>query len=231
MKSLCVIPARGGSKRIPRKNIREFCGKPIIAWSIEAALNAGCFERILVSTDDQDIAEIARHWGAEVPFMRPAELSDDMTGTMPVVAHAIQQLEQQDGPYDAACCIYATAPFIRQEDLLAGKHHIKSGWEFAFPVTEFPAPVFRSFRTLPGGGVEMFFPGHFTTRSQDLETAFHDAGQFYWGATEAWKAGQPLFGAHSMAIHVPRRIVQDIDTEEDWVIAEYMFQALNGTAT
>ena len=224
MKSLCVIPARGGSKRIPGKNIRDFCGKPIIAWSIEAAQKADCFERIVVSTDDEAIATIARKWGAEVPFMRPPELSDDMTGTTPVVAHAIAKVEQQDGPYDAACCIYATAPFIRQQDLLTGRKRIESGSLFAFPVTDFPAPIFRSFRVLPDGGVEMFFPEHFTSRSQDLETAYHDAGQFYWGATDAWKAGQPLFGPHSAAMTVPRRIVQDIDTEEDWFIAERMFR-------
>lgn len=224
MKSLCVIPARGGSKRIPRKNIRVFCGKPIIAWSIEAAHKAECFDRVIVSTDDSEIADIAQEWGAEIPFMRPPELSDDMTGTSPVVAHAIEQLEQQDGPYDAACCIYATAPFVRLQDLATGSAHIDNGWSFAFPVTEFPAPIFRSFRVLPNGGVEMFYPKHFATRSQDLETAYHDAGQFYWGATAAWKANEQLFGSRSAPIPIPRRIVQDIDTEEDWYIAERMFE-------
>ena len=224
MKALCVIPARGGSKRVPRKNIREFCGKPIIGWSIEAAQESRYFERIIVSTDDEEIAKVAQDWGAEVPFMRPTELSDDMTGTIPVIAHAIDMTEQQDGPYDAVCCIYATAPFIRQLDIAAGKQHIENGWAFAFPVTEFPAPIFRSFRVQPNGGVEMFFPKQFATRSQDLETAYHDAGQFYWGTAAAWKSGQPLFGPNSAAIQVTRRVVQDIDTEEDWIIAERMFQ-------
>lgn len=224
MRALCVIPARGGSKRIPRKNIREFCGKPIIAWSIEAAKRAECFERIIVSTDDEEIASVSRDWGAEVPFVRPAHLSDDMTGTTPVVAHSIEMMERQDGPYEAACCIYATAPFVREKDLAAGKKRIEDGWLFALLVTELPAPIFRCLRLLPNGGVAMFFPEHFASRSQDLETAYHDAGQFYWGTTAAWKAGEPLFGPHSAAIRIPRRIAQDIDTEEDWVIAEQLFR-------
>jgi pseudaminic acid cytidylyltransferase len=228
MRSLCVIPARGGSKRIPGKNIRDFCGKPIIAWSIEAARKAACFERIIVSTDDEDVAQVATEWGADVPFVRPSELADDITGTSPVVAHAVETLEQNDGPYDAACCIYATAPFIRLQDIATGLQRIESGWAFAFPVTDFSAPIFRSFRVLPDGGVEMNFPDHFSIRSQDFETAYHDAGQFYWGTTTAWKTEKVLFGPHSAAIPIPRRYVQDIDTEEDWIIAERMFQIGSG---
>lgn len=224
MRSLCVIPARGGSKRVPGKNIRSFCGKPIIAWSIEAARKAACFERIIVSTDNDDIAQVSVEWGAEVPFVRPPELADDITGTSPVVAHAVNTLEHQDGPYDAVCCIYATAPFIRLQDIAVGKQRIESGWEFAFPVTEYSAPIFRSFRVLPNGGVEMTFPEHHSTRSQDLETVYHDVGQFYWGTSIAWKAEKVIFAPHSAAIQIPRRYVQDIDTEEDWIIAERMFR-------
>jgi len=181
LKSLCVIPARGGSKRIPRKNVREFAGKPIIAWSIEAAHEADCFDQIIVSTDDEEIAQVAKTWGADVPFIRPAELSDDITGTIPVIAHAVDEMDRRDGPYENVCCMYATAPFVRVQDVLQGKTRIDEGWSFAFPVTEFAAPIFRSFRLLPEGGVEMFFPERFATRSQDLECAYHDAGQFYWG--------------------------------------------------
>ena len=224
MRSLCVIPARGGSKRIPRKNIREFAGKPIIAWSIEAARQAECFERIIISTDDAEIAEVAQRYGAEVPFLRPKELADDLTGTIPVVVHALKEIEESDGPYDAVCCIYATAPFIRLQDLITGKQQIADGWSFAFPATEFSAPISRSFRKLPDGGVEMFFPEHFQTRSQDLETAYHDAGQFYWGRADAWKSSTALFGLESAVIEIPRRLAQDIDTKEDWFIAEHMFQ-------
>jgi pseudaminic acid cytidylyltransferase len=226
MKSLCVIPARGGSKRIPRKNVREFAGKPIIAWSIEAAHQAGCFDHIIVSTDDEEIAQVAKTWGADVPFIRPAELSDDMTGTIPVIAHATDEMDRRDGPYEKVCCMYATAPFVRVQDLLQGKDRIDEGWSFAFPVTEFPAPIFRSFRLLPEGGVQMFYPERFTTRSQDIENAYHDAGQFYWGTAQAWKTNTVLFGADSAAIKIPRRFVQDIDTEEDWIVAEHMFNAI-----
>ena len=132
-------------------------------------------------------------------------------------------MEQQDGLYDAACCIYATAPFVRQQDLARGRKCVEDGWAFAFPVTDFPAPIVRSFRLFPGGGLEMLYPEHLATRSQDLETAYHDAGQFYWGTVAAWRCGQPLFGSNSAAIQVPRRVVQDIDTEEDWIIAERMY--------
>ena len=224
MRNLCVIPARGGSKRIPRKNIREFAGKPIIAWSIDAAQQSGCFERIIISTDDSEIAEVGQKFGAEVPFLRPKELSDDFTGTMPVVAHALKEMETSDGPFDAVCCIYATAPFIRTQDLIIGQNRVANGWSFAFPVAEFSAPIFRSFRKLPNGGVEMFFPEHFKTRSQDQEPAYHDAGQFYWGSADAWKSRSALFGQESVAIEIPRRLAQDIDTEEDWHIAEAMFE-------
>ncbi len=229
MKNLCVIPARGGSKRIPRKNIRKFAGKPIIAWSIEVAQRAGCFQRIIVSTDDKEIADIAEIHGAEVPFLRPEELSDDMTGTIPVVAHAVEEMTKLDGAYEAACCIYATAPFTRVGDLLTGEELIQEGWSYAFAATEFSAPIFRSFRKLPAGGVEMLFPEHFQTRSQDLESTYHDAGQFYWGTVEAWRSNKALFGAKSAAIEIPRRFVQDIDTEEDWYIAEKMFQLVQPT--
>lgn len=226
MRSLCVIPARGGSKRIPRKNIRKFAGKPIIAWSIEVAQHTRCFERIIVSTDDEEIADVAARYGADVPFIRPAELSDDMTGTMPVVVHAAEEIAKRDKPYDAVCCVYATAPFIRSQDILTGRDRIAAGWSFSLPVTEYSAPIFRSFRKLPSGGIEMFFPEHFQTRSQDLETAYHDAGQFYWGTAEAWKSRDVLFRPDSAAIEIPRRLVQDIDTEEDWYIAERMFRML-----
>lgn len=183
--NMAVIPARGGSKRIPRKNIKDFCGKPMIAWSIEAAKKSGLFDRIIVSTDDAEIAEVAKRWGADVPFMRPAELSDDHAGTTGVIAHATQWALDQGlclDP-DAVCCIYATAPFIQVEDLKRGLEALKSGgWAYAFSVTDFASPILRSFRQDAEGGIEMFFPEHFSTRSQDLPTALHDAGQFYWAA-------------------------------------------------
>jgi pseudaminic acid cytidylyltransferase len=227
MKNLCVIPARGGSKRIPRKNIRDFCGKPIIAWSIQAAQRSEIFSRIIVSTDDREIADIANTWGAETPFMRSATLADDMTGTIPVIRNAIDEMETLGETFDTICCAYATAPFIQSKDLQKGHDMILEGWAFVLPVTEFPAPIFRSFRPYESGGLEMFFPEHFSTRSQDLPPAYHDAGQFYWGTAKSWQSDTPLFGKSTYPIKLPRRFVQDIDTEEDWAIAEYMFKALN----
>lgn len=224
---LAVIPARGGSKRIPRKNIKAFAGKPMIAWSIEAAKASGLFDRIIVSTDDTEIAEVARAHGAEVPFMRPAELSDDHAGTTEVIAHAAQWALDQGLEVEAVCCIYATAPFVQVDDLQRAWVAFASGdWAYAFTATDFAAPIFRAFRQVDDGGVEMFFPEHFLTRSQDLPLALHDAGQFYWGSPEAWIEGKRVFDRHSIPIIVPRWRVQDIDTPEDWERAEMIATAL-----
>ncbi len=218
-----IIPARGGSKRIPRKNIRPFCGKPMIAWSIEAAKSSGLFERIIVSTDDDEIAQLAITLGAEVPFIRPPELSNDFTATSPVIAHATEWLINQGYELDAVCCIYATAPFIRVDDIKQSLKLLETGeWDFSFPVTDFGAPIFRSFKKNNDGGLEMFFPEHFTTRSQDLPTALHDAGQFYWGKPSAWIEGKRIFDRHSTPVIIPRWRVQDIDNQEDWNRAEIM---------
>jgi pseudaminic acid cytidylyltransferase len=225
---LAVIPARGGSKRIPRKNIKSFCGKPMIAWSIEACQASGCFERIIVSTDDTEIADVARTHGAEVPFMRPPELSDDHTGTIPVVAHAVGWMGQHIGPVEFACCLYATAPFVQAQDLCQGLDVLqRSGAQYAFTVTNFAAPIQRSFRITDHQRIEMFNPAQFNTRSQDLEEAYHDAGQFYWGRAQAWLAAMPLFSRASAPIVLPRYRVQDIDTQDDWIRAEMMFEIFN----
>lgn len=224
---LAVIPARGGSKRIPRKNIKPFCGKPMIAWSIEAARLSGCFDRIIVSTDDDEIAQVAREKGAEVPFKRPAFLSDDHTGTIPVIAHSIEWMQAHGAPVDLACCIYATAPFVQAEDLRRGLDKLKgSGGDYAFSVTSYPFPIQRAIRINQKERVEMFHPEHFNTRSQDLEEAWHDAGQFYWGRTETWLAGKPIFSHDATAVPLPRHRVQDIDTPEDWERAEWLFKAM-----
>ena len=226
---IAVIPARGGSKRIPRKNIKPFRGKPMIAWSIEAARDAGLFEHILVSTDDAEIADVARRHGAEVPFVRPAELSDDHTGTTEVIAHATRWAQAQGWPVAAVCCIYATAPFVQAQDLRRGLQALEGGrWAYAFTATDYPAPIFRSFKRDARGGVEMFFPEHFKTRSQDLPGALHDAGQFYWGRPEAWTEGKRIFDRDSFALAIPRWRVQDIDNEEDWLRAELVAPAIMG---
>jgi pseudaminic acid cytidylyltransferase len=220
---VAVIPARGGSKRIPRKNIREFAGKPMIAHSIKSALESGLFERVIVSTDDAQITKVAREWGAEVPFVRPAELSDDHTGTTEVIAHAVEWLRDKAEAPTAVCCIYATAPFITQEDLGKALAVLESGgWQYVFPATSYPAPIFRSFERGGDGGLKMFFPEHFLTRSQDLPAALHDAGQFYWGRPQAWVSRARVFDRSSTVIEIPRWRVQDVDTEEDWRRAEQL---------
>lgn len=228
---LAVIPARGGSKRIPRKNIKPFFGKPIIAWSIEAAMRSGCFDEVIVSTDDVEIADVARQYGASVPFVRPAELADDHTGTGAVVAHAIDWFALHGRLPALACCIYATAPFMTPDDLLHGLKVLEdSGSDYAFTVTDYGFPIQRAIRINAIGRVEMFQPEHFATRSQDLEPAFHDAGQFYWGRSSAWLAGRPIFSPDASPVILPRYRVQDIDTPEDWTRAERMFGVIHDNA-
>ena len=178
---LAVIPARGGSKRIPRKNIKMFCSKPMIAWSIEAAIASELFDRIVVSTDDYEIAEVAIAYGAEVPFMRPTKLSDDYTVTAPVISHAINWHQAQGLMPELVCCIYATAPFISVIDLQRGLKILteETNLNFAFSVTSYAFPIQRAIKLNKEGRVEMFQHEHYYTRSQDLCEAYHDAGQFY----------------------------------------------------
>lgn len=224
---VAIIPARGGSKRIPRKNIKDFFGKPMIAWSIEAALKSNCFDRIIVSTDDQEIAEIAKKYGAEVPFIRAAELSDDHVGTTPVIKQAIQWLTDHLQAPRLVCCIYATAPFVRAYDIQCGLEQLEqTNASYAFTVTSYAFPIQRAIKITENNSVEMFSPEHFQTRSQDLEEAYHDAGQFYWGKVEAWMSEKVIFGSESTPVILPRHRVQDIDTLEDWDRAEWLFKAI-----
>lgn len=219
---VAIIPARGGSKRIPRKNIREFRGKPMMAWSIEAARESGCFDRVVVSTDDDEIADVAHRYGAEVPFRRPRELADDLTPTVPVIAHAIEALEATMEAVEYACCIYPTAPFVLSEDLKASFEVFRrSEADFVLACTTFDYPVQRALRVREGR-IGMVQPEHQFTRSQDLEVLYHDAGQFYWGMGRAWCAGKGLLDPGSAPFFLPRHRVQDIDTEEDWQRAERM---------
>ena len=230
--NIAVIPARGGSKRIPKKNIREFLGKPIIAYSIEQAIGSGVFDQVIVSTDDEEIAAVARAHGAAVPFLRPAELADDFTGTNAVVKHAIEWYQQQGKTIAFACCIYATAPFVRQADLRAGFERLaNSDKQFAFSVTSFPFPIQRALRITDNGEIAAFWPEFNATRSQDLEEAYHDAGQFYWGRAEAFLTEAVLFSGVSLPVILPRAQVQDIDTLEDWERAELLYQALQKRQT
>jgi pseudaminic acid cytidylyltransferase len=224
---LAVIPARGGSKRIPRKNVRVFGGKPMIVWSIEAAIQSGCFDRVLVSTDDFEIAQVAKDHGADVPFQRPAELSDDHTGTGAVIAHATKWNNDNGISATQVCCIYATAPFVLAQDLQRGLALLNSSdADFVFTVTSYAYPIQRALRITQEERIEMFHPSHISSRSQDLEEAWHDAGLFYWGGATAWLNQKNAFLGNSLPLVLPRHRVQDIDTEEDWVRAELMFNTM-----
>lgn len=226
--NLAIIPARGGSKRIPRKNIRQFCGKPMIAWSIEAAKGSGIFDRIVVSTDDPEIRAIAIEYGAEVPFERPAELANDHAGTLPVIRHAVDLLVSKGKAPSYACCIYATAPFLQPRFLIEGFEQLSADpdTEFVFSVTPFGFPIFRALRLGENNETSMFWPEHEITRSQDLPQSYHDAGQFYWGTAKAWQTKDRVFSSNSRAVILPPHLVQDIDTPDDWVQAELKFKAL-----
>ena len=224
---LAVIPARGGSKRIPQKNIRLFSGKPILAWSIEAALESGCFDHVVVSTDDDAVADVAREYGADVPFRRPLELSDDHTPTRPVVNHVIEAMSELIGRPTYVCCIYPTAPVLTGQTLRDSYARlVETGSDFVFSCTSFAYPIQRALRLTPAGEVEMIWPEHRATRSQDLEEAYHDAGQFYWGKAKAFLSGQATFGPGACPWVLPRHFVHDIDTPEDWIRAELAFRIL-----
>ncbi|MFT5676580.1 MAG: pseudaminic acid cytidylyltransferase [Paraglaciecola sp.] len=227
--NLAIIPARGGSKRIPGKNTKEFAGKPLIVYSIEAARNSGLFDKVIVSTDSVEVAEIARNYGADVPFMRPAELSNDVVGTRPVTNHAISYCIEHFFKPEFCCCIYATAPFLQIEYLKKGLSLLKAHADksFAFSVTSFPFPIQRAI-SINESGISPMFADQIGKRSQDLEEAFHDAGQFYWGKTDDYLSKKGIFSQHSLPIALPRHLVQDIDTPEDWERAELMYQAYVG---
>jgi pseudaminic acid cytidylyltransferase len=226
MKAIAIIPARGGSKRIPGKNIRLFAGLPIIAYSIRAAQQSQLFSRVIVSTDSEAIAQVARHYGAEVPFMRPSELADDYTDTDAVVLHALNWLIKSDDTPNYFCCIYPTAPFVRPDILRRGfELLVAANAATTFAVTTYPYTIFRSLRINDHGRVEMFWPENFSKRSQDLPHAYHDAGQFYWANTERYLIEKRLFSSDSLPVVIPRSLVQDIDTPEDWEVAEQIYLA------
>jgi pseudaminic acid cytidylyltransferase len=228
--NIAVIPARGGSKRIPRKNIKLFSGKPIIAWSIQAAIRANIFDEVIVSTDDEEIADIAIKYGAAVPFLRPKILSDDYVGTNSVVKHAINYLNNEQVTIDYACCIYATAPFIHEDYIKQGlKILVEKKTKFAFSITTFPFSVQRALRLNQVNKIEPMWPEYILERSQDLEESFHDAGQFYWGSAEAFLNEDDMYFNNSAPVLMPRFLTQDIDTQEDWKQAELLFNALKIT--
>ena len=224
---LCVIPARGGSKRIPRKNIKSFCGQVMIGYSIKAALDSQCFDQVIVSTDDAEVAEVAKSFGAIVPFVRPDELADDYAGTVPVIKHAIEWFNDQGQTPSEVCCLYATAPFVKAIAIRKAYEQMQcTQADYCFTVASFAFPIQRAIKVTVENRIEMFYPKHLETRSQDLEESYHDAGQFYWGKAEAFKQQKSLFSKSSTPYILPRHLVQDIDTPEDWKRAELMYQAL-----
>lgn len=226
-KNVAIIPARGGSKRIPNKNIKLFAGQPIISYSIRTALETKLFDKVIVSTDSQEISAVAKKYGAEAPFVRPAEIADDFAGTADVICHAIQWLANEGLEPEFVCCIYATAPFIQARFLNQGYDKIlSSGATSVFSVTTYPYSIFRSLRISEGGRIEMIWPEYRNFRSQDLPHAYHDAGQFYWINAGEFMKEKILFTKNSLPIIIPRYLVQDIDTEEDWETAEMMFLTL-----
>ena len=224
---LCVIPARGGSKRIPHKNIKSFCGQAVIGYSIKAALESKCFDQVIVSTDDAEIAEVAKNFGARVPFVRPESLANDYTSTMPVIKHAIEWFDEQNQLPSEVCCLYATAPFVTSNAIKMSYNQMQhTQADYCFTVTSFAFPIQRAIKVTVENRLEMFYLENLETRSQDLEESYHDAGQFYWGKAESFRQQKTLFSKAATPYILPRYLVQDIDTPEDWKRAELMYQVL-----
>lgn len=226
--AIAIIPARGGSKRIPRKNIKNFNGKPMIAWSISAAKESGLFKHVVVSTDDEEIAQIALSYGAEVPFFRPKDLANDLAPTVPVIAHAIRECAGLGWISDYICCIYPCAPFIKGEDLLSGYEMLRTtGAEYVYPVAEYPHPVQRAMFRADDARMSFLNPESEMTRTQDLTKTYHDTGQFYWGKSRAWSSLKKMH-SEGAGLVIPHWQVVDIDTPDDWRRAELIYRAMKG---
>lgn len=225
MKNLCIIPARGGSKRIPRKNVKPFLGKPMLAYSIEAALKSGLFDEVMVSTDDEEIAEVARQYGAKVPFMRSAETANDYATTADVLKEVLNKYKGQGKEFENMCCFYATAPLVRSEDVVRAYQLLNdSSFTVIYPVVPFSYTIWRCLDVAEDGSMKRHWPEFEKSRSQDLPTEYHDSGTFYWYKVKDWYEGNRILGA----IIVDETTVQDIDTETDWKMAEMKYQILYG---
>jgi pseudaminic acid cytidylyltransferase len=227
MTTIAIIPARGGSKRIPRKNIREFCGKPMIAYAIEAAQSSNLFDRIIVSTDDSEIARVSESYDAEVPFKRPEELANDYAGTVEVIAHAIGECIKNGVSPEKVCCIYPCVPLIKSEDIVNAMNLLESNANatYSFPVTEFPSAIQRGLRRDSKGNMSSFYPENEKMRTQDLEPAYYDVGQFYWGYRDSWLKNHALHN-NGLGYIIPSWRVVDIDLLDDWARAELFFRFL-----
>lgn len=224
MKTICIIPARGGSKRIPRKNIKPFMGKPIMAYSIEAAKASGLFDEVMVSTDDEDFAEIARQCGASVPFLRSEATANDYAGTEDVILEVIDEYQKEGKEFDNICCLYSTAPFVTANRLKEGFALLNENVDAAFTVVQYSYPVQRSLKKNAAGFVEMNFPQYVDARSQDLEPIYHDAGQFYFVKTKTFRDEFTLWCKRTAPLILSELEVQDLDTLTDWKLAEMKFK-------
>lgn len=229
MSNLCIIPARGGSKRIPRKNIKDFLGKPIIAYSIEVALNSGLFDEVMVSTDDEEIAKIAMLYGAKVPFMRTAEKANDVATTYEVIEEVIQEYINNDKVFENACCIYPCAPFISVDTLKESFVKLK-GFDTVFPIVQYGFPIQRALRRDKEDRVSYIQPEFELSRSQDLEASYHDAGQFYWFNIDSALENKSIVSNNTGCIVLTEMKVQDIDNEIDWQLAEIKYKLNNGVS-
>lgn len=227
MKSLCIIPARGGSKRIPRKNIKFFMEKPIIAYSIDAALKSGVFEEVMVSTDDEEIASVAQKYGATVPFLRSAETSNDYATTVDVLLEVVNRYKAIGKDFDTICCLYSTAPFVTPERLKEASNQISNEVDACFTIVQYSYPIQRSLRINEADYVEMKFPEHLKSRTQDLEKVYHDAGQFYFVKTCALMSEKTVWCKRTKPLILSELEVQDLDTITDWELAEMKYHLLN----
>ena len=227
VKSLCIIPARGGSKRIPRKNIKDFLGKPIIAYSIEAAIKSNLFDEVMVSTEDSEIAEIAKQYGARIPFMRSNEKENDFDTTYEVIAEVLDNYEKMNMNFEKACCLYPCAPLITFEKLQEAHDKLDS-FDVAFPVVKYSFPIQRALLKDKDGKVMFFQPEYETTRSQDLKESYHDAGQFYWFVVKKIIKNKGLFTNNTGVLVLSELEVQDIDNTKDWKLAELKYKLVHG---
>ena len=224
MRNICIIPARGGSKRIPRKNIKDFLGKPIVAYSIEAAITSNLFDEVMVSTDDQTIAEITKKYGASVPFMRSAETANDYAGSDEVLREVLREYKKIGREFDVVCCLYATAPFVTVENLLKAYGQLGDTYDSAFTMVRYSYPPQRAL-VVRDGSTKMREPQYFDARSQDLEPIYHDAGQFYFRQIKDIET-LGCWTDHTFGLELSELMVQDLDTETDWKLAEMKFRML-----
>ena len=227
MRSLCIIPARGGSKRIPRKNIKPFMGKPIMAYSIEAALKSELFDEVMVSTDDEDFAEVARQYGASVPFLRSEATANDYATTVDVLLEVLETYKQQGKVFDSICCLYSTAPFVTSERLKEAYSKLSDNIDACFTIVEYSYPIQRSLKINEVGQVEMKYPEHLKSRTQDLEKVYHDAGQFYFVKTKTLIDEKTVWCKHTAPLVLSELEVQDLDTLTDWQLAEMKYELLH----